>query len=624
MLKYLMCLLGFALTVCSLSNNPVINSSNLRKTFESVKPYSDLSNAFYSIKSLDLLGDKALDAQSAKEVCEFAKAKVDKNSLESIYYATSLASLIPNCVLDSASFQATLSKGDSATSVPELYYYVMTAEILKSKLDSKKLAASLTNALKTDSSILNQGFSLHIASKLAENNKPFYESIEDILDQADEVDGVLLQYEGGVGTTSIVLEGIFDMAEKFNKFPAKLSNERLAKFINYLVSKRFPGNIKSAYYLLRTATKLSNNKFAIPLFLNRLSSVSVSPSASNLLVSLTNILGGAVNDPKVNLDALSAISSNSKTTLFTGKKSFTAKSSDRTSFDVKLVDSQQLTPGFYAVTVGLNADKKFFLTKKSVEVKVTTKVDLSDVLMSVSDRDTTSPKLEKFTGKQLKFEADQQSKLTLKFGVKDQKKNSLVEAHQAFLKFTEVKTGREIIYLAETGLTKTYTVEIDFGSNAKNFRHQSGKYSVELVVSDSLFENPTVLKLSELSVTFVEESTAGVEKSLLYSKKPEIKHLFRQPEKRPPPALSLLFAALCFVPMCLVLLLWLKIGFNFSKFQFSLSGLVFHLSLAGIFGLFYCYWVQINMFQTVRYLGALGLVALFSGNQLLRSLASKK
>lgn len=623
MLKYLMCLLGLALTVSSLSNNPVINPSNLRKTFESVKPYSDLSNAFYSIRSLDLLGDKALDAQSAKEVCEFAKAKVDKNSLESIYYATSLVSLIPNCPLDSASFQATLSKGDSATSVADLYYYVMTAEILKTKFDSKKLAASLTNALKTDSSILNQGFSLHIAAKLSDSNKAFYESIEDILDQADEVDGVSLQYEGGVGTTSIVLEGIFDMAEKFNKFPAKLSNERLAKFINYLVSKRFPGNIKSAYYLLRTATKLSNNKFSVPLFLNRLSSVSVSPSASNLLVSLTNILGGAIND-KVNLDALSATSSNSKATLFTGKKSFTAKSSDRTSFDVKLVDGQQLVPGFYAVTVGLNADKKFFLTKKSVEVKVTTKVDLSDVSMSVSDRDTSSPKLEKFTGKQLKFEVDQQSKLTLKFGVKDQKKNSLVEAHQAFLKFTEVKSGREIIYLAETGLTKTYSVEIDFASNAKNFRHQSGKYSVELVVSDSLFENPTVLKLSELSVTFAEESAVGVEKSSLYSKQSEIKHLFRQPEKRPAAAVSLLFAALCFVPMGLVLILWLKIGFNFSKFQFSLSGLVFHLSLAGIFGLFYCYWTSINMFTTVRYLGALGLVALFSGNQLLRSLASKK
>ena len=74
-----------------------------------------------------------------------------------------------------------------------MYYYVLTAETLKLKLDSKKVAKSLTDALKADSSIVNQGFSLHIAAKLEENNKPFYDSIEDILDQADEVDKIMLQ-----------------------------------------------------------------------------------------------------------------------------------------------------------------------------------------------------------------------------------------------------------------------------------------------------------------------------------------------------------------------------------------------------------------------------------------------
>jgi len=626
MIRTLLCLLGLVLTASAMSKNSVINPQSLRKVFEGVKPYSDLSNAFYSIKGLDLLGDKALDAQSAKEVCEFAKAKVDKNSLESIHYATSLATLIPNCVLDIASFQATLAKGESSTNVPELFYFVMTLETLKKTFDSKKVAKSLTDALKTDSSILNQGYSLHIAAKLADGFKPFYESIEDILEQADEVDKTSLQYEGGVGTTSIVLEGIFALSEKLNKLSVKFTNDRLGKFVNYLISKRSPTNIKSAYFLLRTANKLSNNKFTVPLFLNRMSPVSISAATSDLLVSVTTILGGPVKDSQINLDALTGISKNQKGSLFSGKKTFTAKSSDRTSFNVKLVEeNKQLNSGFYDVVCSLNADKKYFLKTNSVEVKVTTKISVTDVNLGVSDRDTSQPKLVKFEAKPLEFEGDKQSKFTLKFGIKDQVKNALTEAHQTFLKFTDKKSGREIIYLAEAGLTKTYSVEIDFSTNAKNFRHKSGTYSVELIVSDPLFENPTILKVSEMKLDFGSEtSDAGLEKSTLFNKKENIKHLFRQPEKRPPTVVSTVFALLCFAPLALLIILWFKIGFNFSKFEFSLSGLIFHVSLTAIFALFYCYWIEINMFTTIRYLGIIGLVAMVSGNKLLKNLASKK
>ena len=68
------------------------------------------------------------------------------------------------------------------------------------------------------------------------------------------------KYEGGVGTTSLVLEGMILLAEKFNQLPAKLDQQRLTKFVNYLSSKRFPTNIKSGFFLLRNAAKLTNNK----------------------------------------------------------------------------------------------------------------------------------------------------------------------------------------------------------------------------------------------------------------------------------------------------------------------------------------------------------------------------
>ncbi len=106
-------------------------------------------------------------------------------------------------------------------------------------------------------------------------------------------------------------------------------------------------------------------------------------------------------------------------------------------------------------------------------------------------------------------------------------------------------------------LNKAYTVEVDFSTNAKNFQHQSGTYVVDLIVSDSLFENPTVIKLSEINLKFASQTIENT-KSNLFAAKPEIKHLFRVPEVRPPYTVSLIFTLLCLLPLALIVVLVMK------------------------------------------------------------------
>lgn len=99
------------------SNYPTINLANLRNLLESVKPYTDLSNTFYSVKGLELLGEKFQPQTQAvikkikfktfflnpfqykKEICNLVKLKIDKNSIESVFFGLSLASSVPNCVV---------------------------------------------------------------------------------------------------------------------------------------------------------------------------------------------------------------------------------------------------------------------------------------------------------------------------------------------------------------------------------------------------------------------------------------------------------------------------------------------------------------------------------------------
>lgn len=45
------------------SNYPTINLASLKKIFDAAKPYTDLTNAFYSAQGLSLLGEK-LQAQN--------------------------------------------------------------------------------------------------------------------------------------------------------------------------------------------------------------------------------------------------------------------------------------------------------------------------------------------------------------------------------------------------------------------------------------------------------------------------------------------------------------------------------------------------------------------------------
>jgi oligosaccharyltransferase complex subunit delta (ribophorin II) len=355
----------------------------------------------------------------------------------------------------------------------------------------------------------------------------------------------------------------------------------------------------------------------------------VSSTQPNLLVGLTNLLGQTVKQ-QFTVEAESAKSQRANgPALFTAKKRFTSKSSDGSTFELRLIEqNQQPEADFYVVRVNAVAqDSRYFVVEPQIEVKVTTSVNLADVQIGVADRDQAAPKLQKVEGNnQLKLDGDQQSKLFVRFNVKDRVKGTNKEAHQTFVRFTHVKSGREIVFLAQTSSANQYAADVDFLSNSKNFRHQSGAYNIDLIVSDSLFETPVTQRLAEIKLLFTEEqTTSGLEdKSRLYSALPEIKHTFRLPESTPPVVVSTVFTALCLAPIALLLVLWLAIGFNLSKFSFSLGGLLFHVSLGAIFGLFYCYWTHLNMFQTLRYLLLLGGVALFSGNKLLRNLHNSK
>uniref|UniRef100_A0A1I8FR21 Dolichyl-diphosphooligosaccharide--protein glycosyltransferase subunit 2 n=1 Tax=Macrostomum lignano TaxID=282301 RepID=A0A1I8FR21_9PLAT len=183
--------------------------------------------------------------------------------------------------------------------------------------------------------------------------------------------------------------------------------------------------------------------------------------------------------------------------------------------------------------------------------------------------------------------------------------NTPVTVHQAFIRLNHLTANKEAIFVAEPIRTS-----VDLATGGKNLDYLSGLYAMELIVGDALIDKSLVWHLAD------ETERAALKP------KPEIKHVFRQPDKMAPASIAMGFTILCLAPLAILLILWAYLGANLSGFVTSVPALLFHIGLAGILILYFFYWSCLNMFETLRYLCLLGVPTFICGNRLLRSLAS--
>lgn len=242
------------------------------------------------------------------------------------------------------------------------------------------------------------------------------------------------------------------------------------------------------------------------------------------------------------------------------------------------------------------------------------------------------------------LEVDYLQRLQLKFQLKDVLNQNNVEVHQAFMRFYNEKTKQEIIFISELDSTGAYKVDLNLQTRSKDFNHLSGVYQVNLIIGDALVMNSLDWNLGKVFITFAAQPAAAAEAPVSeFAIKPEIKHLFREQDKRPHPMVSNFFTLLVIVPFLALFIMvslhsqlftsfkflllpslqWYKIGVRFDSFHFSLSTILFHTSLALIFLLYGCFFLKLNMFQTIKYLAGFSFVAYLSGHSLLSSLIKK-
>ncbi|XP_043791142.1 dolichyl-diphosphooligosaccharide--protein glycosyltransferase subunit 2 [Apis laboriosa] len=611
---------------------------HLKKVLEPGLTSNDITFMYYAIHGYTFLGEVLSNKQ---DICNFMiKVIKDENNItiEKAFHIASIWQTMGNCQAYSLSniikvFTNTIEKETS--SMMEIYYAVNGLNILLEKLSRDKIdniIKTVQNMLRKDDNLWNLGYAFHIASDFGTSGMFAFDRIEDAIIQADEVDGQYLQFEGGLSVTSFLVNGIFKLSNTLKKKPP-LTLQQIVKMANYLLSRRSVQTPKGVTNLLSALTTLANNDFEKPVCVTLANEeISISIQQPLVTIRVCDILGNPLtNTFKVIANSATRIGDN---VVIFNKQSLQSSTTDKTLFTMNFMEMKP-ERGFYKISVTAGS------VTNTVIVKVLCDVIVDYMEIGTADADqTTQPKLTRILFPEKlsqKIEADSQQKLVMRFLLRDNANKKPMRTHQAFVRLSSIsiskndKKGHEILFVAEADTSHLYKFDMPVGTAAANFNYQSRDYNVELIIGDAILNNPFQWTVATVSLKFPEPSSSERtdknvfynSKSNVYSTKPEIKHMFREPEKRPPAFVSNLFTGLCLAPVLLLFILWAKLGVNISNFPFSLSAVIFHLGLGSIFTLFGIFWLKLNMFVTLRYLVGLGIVTFLAGNKMLSRIAHK-
>ncbi|XP_030558652.1 dolichyl-diphosphooligosaccharide--protein glycosyltransferase subunit 2 [Drosophila novamexicana] len=595
--------------------------TRLQKVFVDGLSSNDLQAIFFASLNIETTDAATKEALCQKIVALHAESKL--NNFEKDYY---LIGAHRNLRCTAKLAETLLSKVYSSLeselgTTQEIYYRVVTHKALGvqvSEAAQSKIVKRLQELLKRDDTLSGLGYAFNVAIQLGPSASFIANRIEDAVVQADEVDGKLLQFEGGLSITALILNGVFGVSKAFNK-PAPVTPEQAVKFANYLLSRRSVQTAKGAHVLIEALKTISSTEKVAPICIQLIGNGQLESQSPTLNVAIVDLLGKPLSPAVQSLSA--KISVKKDNSVLAEKIQLVSKSSDKTTY---VADLSSLKPARGIYQADLNADGVY---KQKLQFKVLGRVKVQTLELGIAESDAsaaTRKQIVSFPNK-LKdtLSADSTQKLLLKALLVDESNNKPISVHQAFVRLYNQETDKEIIFVAEQDSSKAYKFDMDVGNQGKNFNYQNGLYNIYLTIGDASLSNSFEWLLADVQLKF-NQPDRDIKPSFVRGPLPEIVHQFRVPDKRPPRIVSDIFTGLCITPLVLLFVFWAKLGINVSNFTLAPSTIGFHLGFGGILALFFVFWLQLNMFQTLRLLIPIAVFTFLCGNRLLRRLYAQR
>uniref|UniRef100_A0A8K9Y0N0 Dolichyl-diphosphooligosaccharide--protein glycosyltransferase subunit 2 n=1 Tax=Oncorhynchus mykiss TaxID=8022 RepID=A0A8K9Y0N0_ONCMY len=568
------------------------------------QPFTDLASAYYSIVGLSKLGASVADENDA---CHFLKAQLDPMSVDSLFFAAEASQAISDCEIpvSNETRDILLAAVSEDSTVTQIFRAVSALSSLGLPLASQEVVGALVARIAKEDNVLAITTALQTATRLSQQADfgGILEEIEDLAARLDDLGGVYLQFEEGLEATALFVTAAYTLSDHVDTEPP-LKEDQVIQLVNSVFSKKSWQSLSEAFSVACAAAALSNNRFQVPVIVS-------AQGPATLLV--TDVLSNPLASASVVVESAQAVVSKNCIILST--------CFDSGIFELNFMTSQPAS-GYYQFSVAITGDTRLVASQVELKVKVSTEVAITNMDLSVVDKDQSIGTKTSRLGRKAH---DSHQNFAMTFQLVDVNTGVELTPHQTFVRLHNHKTGQEVVFVAEPDSKNLYKFELDIAERKSEFDSMSGTYTLHLIVGDATLENPILWNVADIVLKFLdEEAPAAIQSKTLYMPKPDIQHLFREPEKKPPTVVSNAFTALVLSPFLLLLILWFKLGANISNFSLSPSAVLFHVGHACMLGLMYVYWTHLNMFQTLKYLAIIGSLTFLAGNRMLAQKAVKR
>eukprot|EP00299_Pterocystis_sp_00344_P016113 c8072_g1_i1.p1 GENE.c8072_g1_i1~~c8072_g1_i1.p1 ORF type:complete len:663 (-),score=159.13 c8072_g1_i1:46-2034(-) len=425
--------------------------------------------------------------------------------------------------------------------------------------------------------------------------------------------------------TSYIVVAIKELSEglalDLDVLPAQVN--RLAAYL--LSQKQSYQTVAEASSLVQAVFALSSASIiATPLTVTLQPATVPQANASPLTITVTNIFGKGVGPSKVLI--VRAVQVGSSAAILSNQ---VANARDENSNDYTF-SLPKTEPGLLALDISVTpTDNKLSPVSTTRTLKVTTAASIS-ATVSVRNNDASSDILQDKLkeGDKLKEVVSVSARQTLSIAldVLSSSTNKAFKPHQTFALF-EKDDGTQVFFALKSH-HKQLIFHLNVDELGADFDYKSAKYRLSLIIADANLLNPILWDVGIVDLTFpAPKAVATTSAHSSYEPLPIIEHVFRQPERRPSLSVSSTFTALIGVPAALLLILLLRIGFNFSGVPGGaggLSSLIFVGLLGSLAALSGAYWVFLSVFQTINFLAILVPVTAVVGSHALTAIQNAR
>ncbi|CAH8625496.1 unnamed protein product [Schistosoma bovis] len=503
---------------------------------------SDASKVYHAILGLHSLGERV---PNPDDVCSSLNKPIN-NPEEALYVSAG------HKIIGSSKCKVSISEVEKLSkqlltediSIENLFYLVSSMKNLNIKIDASHVLSIINKIKDKDTSPMTLSFVLQILSQIGltkSNISGHVSSIDNVLEQANEISDNRLFYEKGLYTTSFVAKSIIDFLTAYGEVPNSVEN-KLVKLFNHLYTRRQTTNVRASAYLVAAFKSLTDSPLLLPVVIessvksNEDLGLSIPPTLSIdqthpiLDLRLKHIWTDIYFKPsEFNLKAhgVYAIKRPTGDRILSSSSDLGAFKQDdkNNAFQLTLDLDTKTTPGYYELDVTgskkTNGRQRLLgITNVQIPLRIITEAKVAQATITimdsareqhVADISLTPEKTYKASTASGAITLEIGQQISIDLNIVDSKQISLT-AHQVFIQLTHQKTQQAITYTCTETITdkksekKSYKLLLDPDSSAAEFDYLSGIYKVDLIVGDSSIKAPILWHMFDLDLRFVGEA----------------------------------------------------------------------------------------------------------------------